>query len=247
MLQANEDFKNDVRSELDDIRRLLKHQVTTGSTPTFTSAPITSSTTNPVISDSTSVTPDSSSTMISNVPQFNSTSPTNDVQTQMMLMLTETFSKLSTALVDKTSDTKSDWPKFSGDSKKFRAWYLAIMAQISLPPWQELYDPTTNDVVSRTSNATLNGKLYAKLLVSLEGSALQSIVSSKHIRANGLLLLQELTLDLPLNSSLYVVPSVRTFLCAPETEPVCHLGKFSKTKNRIFSAKLTIRICFLHG
>jgi hypothetical protein len=67
------------------------------------------------------------------------------------------------------------------------------MAQVSLPPWQELYDPTTNDVVSTTSNVTLNGKLYAKLLVSLEGSALQSIVSRKHIRANGLLLLQELT------------------------------------------------------
>ena len=114
-MQANENFKNDVRSELEDICRLLKHQVTTGSTPTITSAPITSSTTNPVISDSASVTPDSSSTTISNVPQFNSTSPTTDVQTQMMLMLTETFSKLSTALVDKTSDTKSDWPKFSGD------------------------------------------------------------------------------------------------------------------------------------
>jgi hypothetical protein len=66
VLQANEDFKNNVHSELDDIRRLLKHQVTTGSTPTITSAPITSSTTNPVISDSASVTPDSSSTMISN-------------------------------------------------------------------------------------------------------------------------------------------------------------------------------------
>jgi hypothetical protein len=193
VLQANEDFKNDVRSELDDICCLLKHQVTTGSTPTITSAPITSSTTNPVISNSTSVTPDSSSTTISNVPQFNSTSPTNDVQTQMMLMLTETFSKLSTALVDKTSDMKSDWPKFSGDSKRFRAWYLTIMAQISLPPWQELYDPTMNDVVSATSNATLNGKLYAKLLVSLEDSALQCVVSRKHIRANGLLLLQELT------------------------------------------------------
>jgi hypothetical protein len=55
------------------------------------------------------------------------------------------------------------------------------------------------------------------------------------------------TPELPLNSSLYVVLSVRTFLCAPETEPVCHLGKFSETKNRIFSTKLTIRICFLHG
>jgi hypothetical protein len=50
-----------------------------------------------------------------------------------------------------------------------------------------------NDVVSTTSNVTLNGKLYAKLLVSLEDSALQSVVSRKHIRANGLLLLQELT------------------------------------------------------
>jgi hypothetical protein len=39
----------------------------------------------------------------------------------------------------------------------------------------------------------LNGKLYAKLLVSLEGQALQSIVLRKHLRANGLLLLRELT------------------------------------------------------
>jgi hypothetical protein len=33
-------------------------------------------------------------------------------------MLTESFSKLSTVLSEK-SDTKSDWPKFSGDGKKF--------------------------------------------------------------------------------------------------------------------------------
>jgi hypothetical protein len=191
VIQANEDFKNDVCSELEDIRRLLtQHQVTTNSTPKITSAPVTSSTTNPVISDSASVSSDSSSTTTSNALQFSSKSPTNDVQTQMMMMPMETFSKLSTVLVDKTSDTKSDWPKFSGDSKNFRAWYLAIMAQFSLPPWQELYDPTSNDVVSATSNATLNGKLYAKLLVSLEGSVLHSIVSRKHIRANSLLLLQ---------------------------------------------------------
>jgi hypothetical protein len=194
VIQANEDFKNDVCSELEDIHHLLtQYQVTTNSTPKITSAPVTSSTTNPVISDSASVSSDSSSATSSNALQFTSKSPTNDVQTQMMMMLTETFSKLSTVLVDKTYDTKSDWPKFSGDSKKDRSWYLAIMAQVSLPPWQELYEPTMNDVVSATSNATLNGKLYAKPLVSLEGSALQSIVPRKHIRANGLLLLQELT------------------------------------------------------
>jgi hypothetical protein len=39
----------------------------------------------------------------------------------------------------------------------------------------------------------LNGKLYAKLLVSLEGQALQTIVFRKQLRANGILLLQELT------------------------------------------------------
>jgi hypothetical protein len=134
--------------------------------------------------------PLSSSTIPTSSPGL---SPTNDVQTQMMMMLTESFSKLSTDLSYKNNDTKSDWPKFSGDSKKFRAWYLAILAQLSLPPWQELYDPTLNDIVAVTSNTNLNGKLYAKLLVSLEGLALQSILSRTHLRANGLLLLQELT------------------------------------------------------
>jgi hypothetical protein len=38
------------------------------------------------------------------------------------------------------------------------------MAQPYLPPWQELYDITSNDVVDTTSNTTLNGKLHAKLL-----------------------------------------------------------------------------------
>jgi hypothetical protein len=31
---------------------------------------------------------------------------------QMMLMLTESFSKLSTVLADKNQETKSDWPSF---------------------------------------------------------------------------------------------------------------------------------------
>jgi hypothetical protein len=69
---------------------------------------------------------------------------------------------------------------------------MAIMSQISLSPWQELYDSTTNEPVSTTTNTQLNAKLYAKLLVSLDGSAFQSIVSREHLRANGLLLLQDL-------------------------------------------------------
>jgi hypothetical protein len=102
------------------------------------------------------------------------------------------ISKLSSALSEKSHDTKSDWPKFNGDIKKFRPWYLAIIAQLSLPLWQELYDLVKHDVVSTTSNASLNGKLYAKLLLSLEGIASQNIISRTHLRANGVLLLQEL-------------------------------------------------------
>jgi hypothetical protein len=115
-----------------------------------------------------------------------------DPQVQMMLMLTESFSKLTSVLGDKTGDSKNDWPKFSGDSKKFREWILSIMAQISILPWSELYDNTLNNAVSSTTNTSLNGKLYAKLLNSLEGQALQDVVSRPHLWANGILLLQEL-------------------------------------------------------
>jgi len=66
------------------------------------------------------------------------------------------------------------------------------MAQLSLPPWSSLYDPVKNDIVTSTVDSQLNGKLYAKLLVCLEGQAMKNMISRKHLRANGLLLLQEL-------------------------------------------------------
>jgi hypothetical protein len=66
------------------------------------------------------------------------------------------------------------------------------MAQISLPPWTSLYDPVKNDIVSSTLETSLNGQLYAKLLVCLEGQAMKNMISRKHLRANGILLLQEL-------------------------------------------------------
>ena len=112
---------------------------------------------------------------------------TSDFQSQMLLLLNDTFAKLSTV-----SESKSEWPKFSREPTKFREWYLAIMAQLSLPPWQSLYDPIKNDIVTSTTNTQLNGKLYAKLLVSLEGQALKNMISRKHLRANGIFLLQEL-------------------------------------------------------
>ena len=120
----------------------------------------------------------------------------NDVQSHMMLMLTESFTKLSIVLGEKTQDhkteVKSEWPKFAGDVKKFKSWYLLIVVQISIPPWQEFYDSNTNSIVKTTHNTALNSKLYAKLLVSLEGQALQDVVSRSHLRANGILLLHEL-------------------------------------------------------
>jgi len=194
VLQDNDIFKRDIQSEIDSIRNLIASQ------STFTTTTGSSVMGHPqanVISNSSgnsAVRADnsSSSAQISSLPVVSSSSSTVDFQSQMMLMLTESFAKLSSALSDKKDETKSEWPKFSGDSKKFRSWYLAIMAQISLPPWQSLYDPATNDIVKTTPETGLNGKLYAKLLIALEGIALQNVVSRTHLRANGILLLQDL-------------------------------------------------------
>jgi hypothetical protein len=144
-------FKQEIREELDELRAL----VSTNSSP-----PIQQ----PVVG--------SSAPPISNVPASSipiSALDTNlsphDLQNKMMLMLMESFSKLSTVLVEtKTQDVKSEWPKLSGDAKKFRSWYLSIMALISIPPWNEFYDAQRNDVVITTPNTSLNGKLYAKLI-----------------------------------------------------------------------------------
>jgi len=174
LTQENETFRSEIRRELENVLPCsplpaAMTVVPVPSVPTLTSNP------------------DMQSSGVS------STSPPGDFQTQMLLMLNETFSKLSTALTDnKSADTKSEWPKFSGDPKKFRTWYLAIMTQLSVAPWSSLYDPVSNMAVSSTTDASLNSKLYAKLISSLEGQALQNMVARKHVRANGLLLLREL-------------------------------------------------------
>jgi len=189
--EENADFKKEIREELDDMRKVLadqQHLLNISSS----SAQVNLPSPTPVVSVSTPTVPSTPVGPVSSVPQTSSVCGSGqDLQAQMMLMLTDSFTKLSSALLDKP-DVKSDWPKFAGDSKKFRSWYLAIMAQISLSPWTELYDSTRNDIVQTTNNAALNGKLYSKLLLALEGSALQSAVSKKYLRANGVSLLQDL-------------------------------------------------------
>jgi hypothetical protein len=116
-----------------------------------------------------------------------------DSNQQVMLMLAESFSKLSSiVLQDKSNETKYDWPKFSGETKTFKAWYLAILAQLSLPQWQDVYEPSTKDIVLSITNVALNGKLYAKLITCLDGSALQSTVARTHLHSDGLLVLQDI-------------------------------------------------------
>jgi len=185
--QENETFKATIRAELDNMKTLFHdHQVSSHSTQVQSVVDSTSSTL-PVSSPSVVISNQASSGSHTVAPTVSL-----DFQTDMMRMLTESFSKLSTVLAEKKDDTKSDWPKFAGDPKKFRSWYLTILTQLSLPPWKELYDPLTKDVVLSTPNTLLNEKLYAKLLLALEGSAFQSIVNRDHLRANGLFLLQDL-------------------------------------------------------
>jgi hypothetical protein len=190
--QDHEDFKLETRSAcqlIAGVNPVPSNNVLVGNNISSGNIPVPTVPTASQVSPSTSsVSQDSSGSAIGSMP---ASSPV-DFQLQMMTMLTDTFSKLTPVLSDKGADMKADWPKFSGDSKKFCSWYLAILAQLSIPPWLDLYDTSINDVVSTTTNTTLNGKLYAKLLVSLDSQVLQNMMSRKHIRGNGLLLLKEL-------------------------------------------------------
>jgi hypothetical protein len=198
VVQANDVFKKEVRAELDELRLLIaqqgiKSETSVASNSSPPSVPVMSLPTIPCSNSDTSGNnmsiPVQSISPISTSPPL----PSVDVQAQMMMLLTESFSKLSSVLVDKNTDSKSDWPKFSGDPKKFRAWYMSIMAQLSLPSWQDLYDGATNDIVKTTTNYVLNGKLYSKLLLSLEGQPLQDVITRPHLRADGIGLLRELS------------------------------------------------------
>jgi len=184
--QSQAVFKQEVRSELDEFCALMEHQQRWIESRLIDSSSRSTPVSPPPAQPSPSIVP-----VPTSAPAISHSSG-QDLQAQMLLLLTESFSKLSTALTDNKSDSKADWHKFIGDSSKFCAWYLGIMAHLSLPPWSDLYDSSSNDVVSTTSNSALNGKLYSKVLLALDGSAYQSFVSRKHLRANGIQLLREL-------------------------------------------------------
>ena len=107
VVQAHDKFKQEVRTELDELRALIAQQgsvvsssvvqnisppLDAGSSPslvlpTATASPIELSTSSPLDSSSTS----------------NSLPSGMDIQTQMLTMLTESFSKLSSVILDKNT------------------------------------------------------------------------------------------------------------------------------------------------
>jgi len=120
----NAKFKQEVKEELDEMQKVLAEQkrllniASPSPSPPPSVLNSTSTMGNPVLSTSNDtsgqITSVQALTTLTAPPQAGTT----DVNSQMLMMLTESFSKLSTVLSEK-SDTKSDWPKFSGDGKKF--------------------------------------------------------------------------------------------------------------------------------
>jgi hypothetical protein len=109
-------FKQEIRSKLDDLRALvdeLKASSLTSSSPVHSSQ-------HQVSSVQVTSTPDP---VVSTVQSMGTHL---DQQSQMMQLFAASVAKLLTAL-SKKSESKSDWPKFSGDYKKFRAWHLSIL------------------------------------------------------------------------------------------------------------------------
>ena len=109
VLQDNDIFKREIQSEIDSIRNLIASQstftTTTGSSvmgPPQASVISNSSGNSAVRADNSS-----SSAQISSLPVVSSSSSTVDFQSQMMLIITESFAKLSSALSDKKDETKS--------------------------------------------------------------------------------------------------------------------------------------------
>jgi CCR4-NOT transcriptional regulation complex NOT5 subunit len=134
MHQDNEDFKLEVRYEITEIRHLLQALPSLSTSTTSTSTSLVPN----VPSVSPSPSPASGHQSMSSIPLNTSVPVSSDLQAQMMYMMAESFSKLSTVLVENKQESKVYWPKFAGDSKKFRNWYLSVMTQISLPPWSTL-------------------------------------------------------------------------------------------------------------
>jgi hypothetical protein len=122
VVEDHNDFKQEVRSKLDELHMLVLQQGQP--TPQLQEFPrtIESSSSPPIMTSRVNTTP-----IPDTVPAVVSDSSSiRDLQSQMMLLMTESFSKLSTAFVEGKSKSKTEWPKFHGDPKKFGHGILVL-------------------------------------------------------------------------------------------------------------------------
>jgi hypothetical protein len=187
-MEANDVIKEEVRGELQELRSLIRQYSSQMNTTLNSNGPVPPQVPVSLSTSLANVTTPS----IHPVSSVKITSNLSLSTDQVLLLLTDSFTKMANALMEKSTDSKVEWPKYSGDKKMFRSWYLAIMTQLSIAPWRVLYHPSKNDIVLSTTNVSLNEKLYSKLILALEGSALQHVISRKYLRANGLAVLQDL-------------------------------------------------------
>jgi hypothetical protein len=108
LVQENEDFKTNVKAKIDDLRCLILSNQNV--TPLLNTPSPSSNASCP-----SNVTISASSHGPSMAPPIPS-----DPQSQMMALMVESFTNLSKALSDKSTDSKAEWPKFAGDPKKVR-------------------------------------------------------------------------------------------------------------------------------
>ena len=118
----------------------------------------------------------------------NSTAATQQQQAFYEQMIAA--SKAQQAFFQKSdiSSTNLKFPKFSGKSTtEFVTWYDQVLSILAIPPWQSLYDKTTNRVIQENeAKESLSMKLYSSLKLCVQGQA-QTIMNTKtHLRGRGL-------------------------------------------------------------
>jgi hypothetical protein len=189
VMSDNRIFKQEVRGELQELRFLIRQYSSQMNTTLNSNGSVPPEVPVSLSTSSANVTTPS----IHPVSSVNITSNLSSSTDQVLLLLTNLFTKMANALTEKNTDSKAEWPKYSGDKKMFRSWYLAIMTQLSIAPWRDLYDPLNNDVVLSTTNVFLNEKLYSKLiLATFRSSLIAELITTCSVTRNFLSICHQL-------------------------------------------------------
>lgn len=141
-MEANDVIKEEVRGELQELRSLIRQYSSQMNTTLNSNGSVPPQVPVSLSTSSANVTTPS----IRPVLSVNITSNLSSSTDQVLLLFTNSFTKMANALTEKNTDSKAEWPKYSGDKKMFRSWYLAIMTQLSIAPWRDLYDPSKNEL-----------------------------------------------------------------------------------------------------